>query len=95
MLNHYHLYSHSQWRKKLARHDLKLIKYSYYISPNTLMTWDRIALEGAVRRFIDKQAIPKLAKKYQTLVEKYFQDDVLAKGNGACIFVIAQKTANK
>ncbi len=95
MLNHYHLYSHSQWRKKLARYDLKLIKHSYYISPDALTTWDRIALEGVVRRLLDKHAIPKLAKKYQTLVEKYFHDDVLAKGNGACIFVIAQKAANK
>lgn len=94
MLNHHHLYSHSEWNKRLSRHHLKLQKYVYYISRSALMRWDRIALEVVIKKLLDSQAIPKLAQKYQSLVEEIYKKDTIKNNQGACILIIAQKTIN-
>jgi SAM-dependent methyltransferase len=92
MLNHYHLYSDSEWRKRLYSHQLRIIKYAYYISKSALIKWNQIALEAVIKKTFDSHAIVKLAQKYQYLVNDIYERDSIKNNQGACIFIIAQKT---
>lgn len=91
MLNHYHLYSHREWGRRLKKYGLEIKKFQYYISKECLEFWDRIALEVRFRKLVDKNAEKNLFKKYKNQIEFYFQNDNVKNDQGASLFIYAVK----
>ena len=91
MLNHYHTYSHQRWTAKLKKHGLRVKKYDYYISKETCMLWDKIALEVRARKLFDKKAEQRIFKKYKNEIETVIKCDVVTNNQGASLFIWATK----
>lgn len=91
MLNHYHIYSHQEWKKRLATHGLKVIQYDYYISKETNMLWDKIALETRIRGLFDKNAEKNVYTKYKKQINAAYNGDNIQGSNGASLFIHAVK----
>ncbi len=91
MLNHYHTYSHIDWTKKLKKHGLVVKKYKYYISKETCMLWDKIALEVRIRNIFAKNSHKKVFLKYRSRIEKAVASDTVSGSKGASLFIYAVK----
>lgn len=91
MLNHYHLYSHNEWRKKLSVHQLKIIKYQYYISKECLMFWDKLALNVKIQKIFDKNSENNLYKKHKFRIKEFYNNDQIQNDSGASLFIYAKK----
>lgn len=93
MLNQFHCYSISDWEHKLAKYGFKIIKHQYYVNNETLMLWDRIALEIFIKKIIwpnyDKEAM----KKYRGLIKKAYDiDGKIIDEKGSALFIYCVKT---
>jgi len=91
MLNHYHIYSHIEWTKRLVRYGLKVIKYKYYISKDCLIFWDKLAIEVRIRSLFDKRAKQNIYKKYQKKIQDFYENDPVTNNRGASLFIYAVK----
>jgi len=91
MLNHYHLYSHLEWKRRLKKRGLIVKKYKYYISKECLMFWDKLALEVKVRSLFDKKAEQNIYRKYQKQIQNYYEHDNVINNSGASLFIYAVK----
>jgi len=91
MLNHYHTYSHTTWKRKLKKYDLIVKKYRYYISKETCILWDKIAWEVRVKAIFDQKAQENVFSKYKEQIEKAIAQDRVKGYNGASIFIYAVK----
>jgi len=88
MLNQFHCYSVKDWEKKLAKHGLKIVKSQYYVRKETLMLWDKMALQIFFLRFFNKNINRIIMKKYQDDIEKRYIEDIgAAKYDGAGLFI--------
>lgn len=92
MLNQFHCYSVLDWKNKLAKHGFKIVKHKYYASEDTLMFWDKMALEVFFKRIIwpnfEKKALSDYAKSIHDIYEK--ERDV-RDGKGAGLFIYCEK----
>lgn len=91
MLNHFHIYSHVTWEKKLKKHGLKLVKHAYYIPKPTLYLWDKMAFLIYIARFFNMNIEDKIASRYKSDIrESYIHgtDDPI---KGASVFIHAIK----
>lgn len=92
MLNHYHLYSKEIWAKKLEQVGLDVIKHAYYISPEAIQLWDRLALDVRLKElFFENYNSKSLLSKYLAQIEYLFNKASVSKETGACVFVLARK----
>ncbi|CAN5191907.1 class I SAM-dependent methyltransferase [soil metagenome] len=91
MLNHYHTLSHEEWTKRLKKHNLKIINYDYYISKETCMLWDQIALQVRIQKLFDPQAEKELYKEYKKQINEIYVNDRVEGSNGASLFIHAVK----
>ena len=91
MLNHYHNYSHTEWTRRLKKYGLRVEKYQYYISKETCMLWDWIALETRVRSLFDKNAEKHAFNKYKEIIEQAIESDAVSGSKGASVFILAKK----
>jgi ubiquinone/menaquinone biosynthesis C-methylase UbiE len=91
MLNHFHTYGHEEWTRRLAKYGMKVIKHSYYISKETNMFWDKIALETRIRGLFDKKAEDHVYEKYKNKIDEYYRNDHVADDRGASLFIWAEK----
>lgn len=87
MLNHYHLYSYATWKKKLRKYNLFITKHAYYIPRETLLLWDKMALQCIATKIITKKAETLVAKKYKEEIEKYYYQSKLSPTYGSSIFI--------
>ncbi len=92
LLNHYHLYSHDQWRNKLARHNMKMTQHAYYIPKEALMLWDKMAIEIVMRKSLgDKRAEKRVFVKNEEMITKYHSQSVALPTSGASVLICAIK----
>ena len=91
MLNHYHTLSHVEWSKRLKKNGLKVISYDYYISKESCMLWDKIALQVKVQSLIDKHAEESAFKEYQDTINEIYTHDTVEGTHGASLFIHAVK----
>ena len=91
MLNHYHTYSHITWKKLLDKHGLKLIKYAYYIDPETCMMWDKIALQTRLLGIINNRSEQYMWTKYQSSINALYKKANSSKKVGASVAIYAVK----
>lgn len=91
MLNHYHNYSHTEWTRRLKKHGLKVHTYAYYISKETCMLWDQIALETKLRKLFDTNADQAVFLKYQKRIADAIRRDYVNGTRGASVFILAKK----
>ena len=91
MLNHYHNYSHTEWTRRLKKYGLRVEKYHYYISKETCMLWDHIAIETRLRAIIDKNAERTVFQKYKDRIESAIAQDHVTGTHGASVFILAKK----
>lgn len=89
-LNHYHLYSHTEWAKKLRAHRMKLVDYGYYIPREALLLWDRMALEIVINRaFFRKNIESSLSHRYDPAIKRFYNASVPTQTPGASVFIHA------
>lgn len=91
MLNHYHTLSHGEWTKRLKNYGLEVKRYDYYISKETCMLWDRIALEVKIKSVFDHEAEKKCWEKYKQQIQDIYNHDKVEGTNGASLFIHATK----
>lgn len=91
MLNHYHNYSHTEWTRRLKKYGLRVEKHAYYISKDTCMLWDRIAVETRLRGIFDQHAEKSVFRKYQSRIEAAILHDRVSGSHGASVFILAKK----
>lgn len=91
MLNQFHCYSVLDWEKKLAKYGFRIEKYQYYMSKESLMLWDRMALEVFIRRIFDKNVEGKIFEKYKENIKKAYENDKAEDGKGAGLFISCVK----
>lgn len=87
MLNQFHCYSVLDWEKKLAKYAFRIEKYQYYMSKESLMLWDRMALEVFIRRIFDKNIEIKIFRKHEKIIRKAYEDDIIKDDKGAGLFI--------
>ena len=89
-LNHYHLYNHITWKKRLSEAKFKIVDYCYYMTKSDLLFWDKLVWLYKLLFFV-----PPLRSKLMTLfenkVKKIVFESTSNKVEGANILVIAQK----
>lgn len=91
-LNHYHLYSHIEWSKKLRKHRMKLVDYGYYIPREALLLWDRMALEIVFNKALFRKNIESsLGHKYAKKISVYYNSSQPDPDRGASVFIHAVK----
>lgn len=92
MLNQFHCHSKDDWNDKLNKHKLQIKKYQYYVSRESLMLWDRMALEIFIKKIFDKNAKKKVLNKYRKeLDETYNKDRGISDDKGAGLFIYCVK----
>lgn len=87
--NHYHLLSHSQWKKRLAKFGLKVLNYKYYMDEESLMFWEKTLWQYKLNK-----VLPFLfedPKVYNCEIEKIVYQSKTSKSEGANILIIAKK----
>lgn len=89
-LNHYHLYSAAQWKKRLAKFGFKIERFTYCIPKSTLQLWDKMALEVLFRKLIDKQAEDTVYQKYKAEIQSHIKTPFDAE-EGADLIILAEK----
>ena len=87
MLNQFHCYNINDWRKKLSRHGLHVVKYKYYMTQEALMLWDLMALKVFINKIITPNYEKKIFSKYSDLINKIAKLDSAADGLGAGLFI--------
>lgn len=73
-LNHYHLYSAAEWKKRLAKYGFKIERLTYCIPKQTLQLWDKMALEVLVRKLFDKEAEDTVYEKYESEIQFHLKN---------------------
>ncbi len=91
MLNHYHTLSHTEWQTRLKRHGLRMQSYDYYISRDTCMFWDRLALQVRFQSLLDKGADAAALDDYRKTINEIYRTDSVKGTNGASLFIHAIK----
>ncbi len=75
MLSHFHCYGHDKWREELAKNDLAMLGYEYYLPKGSVMLWDFLAASALA---FEKVKIFNFLLKYITrslnsILKKYSQ----------------------
>lgn len=92
MLNHYHLYNHKEWEKRLNKAGLSVVHYKYYTSKKALNLWDKMASLALVGKLLSIPLTEKfLFNRYCSQISLLFQSDCASPKNGSCLLIIAQK----
>jgi len=91
LLNHYHLYSCEEWKKRLKAHGLKIVAYSYYIDDQTLQLWDEIAWLVVLQKKILSNYHQKITEQFEREIKKHYNDAHPLLDKGASLLIHAQK----
>ena len=92
LLNHYHLYSHIEWTKKLKKRRLKVVDYGYYITRDALLLWDKMALLRLALRLVGtKRADGILSYIFGKKVKEFYDQSIPHPTHGASLFIHAIK----
>lgn len=89
-LNHYHLYSADEWKKRLAKYGFEIERISYCIPKQTLQLWDKMALEVLARKIFDPQAEEHVYAKYEAELKRHLKMK-LVDDEGADLVICAVK----
>lgn len=90
-LNHYHLLSHSQWKKRLANENLKLIEYKYYMTEDDLLFWDKLVWVNKILFFLFPLRSLLMSALFSKSVQKRVSLSTVSQSEGANILIVAQK----
>ena len=87
--NHYHLLSHNAWKKRLAKHSLKLTNHYYYMDKKTLIFWEKTLWQHKLNKILP--FIFDNPKVYNKEIEEIVSSSKTSKMQGANVLIIAQK----
>ena len=91
MLNHYHLYDHKSYAKKLEARGFKLVSYSYTITKEALNLWDKMGVLSFARRFFDHNANSKITSHYKQEINGLVSKGKNSKVRGADLLILCTK----
>lgn len=88
MLNQFHVFSVSDWKNKLRKHNFKIVKYQYYVSKEALMLWDKTALEIFVKKIIWPNVWKKTTGKCKKIIKRAYENEKsIENDQGAGLFI--------
>ncbi len=91
-LNHYHLLSHIQWKKRLKKAGLKVLSHHYYMTKSDLMFWDMLVwLYKFLLLFKKTPLHSQLKKHYLRKIKKIVLNAKTSKKQGSNILIVAKK----
>ncbi len=89
-LNHYHLYSINEWKKRLKKFGFKLERYSYCVAKETLELWDKMAWEVVLRKPFDAKSEDTVYQKYKNEIQLHIKKTVTDE-EGADLVILATR----
>ncbi len=87
--NHFHLYDHKTWKKRLAASKMRLVDYRYYMNETDLVFWEKLLWQQKMYKYF-----PSLVNNpvyYRKEIIKRIKKAVSSKYHGANILIIAKK----
>lgn len=89
-LNHFHLLDHKSWKKRLARHNLKVIYSTYYTSQRELLFWEKLVWKNKLLSLLKWLGI-KNNNSDILKIKKIINNSRTSKKAGANILIVAKK----
>ena len=79
----------SQWEARLKKHGFKIKKYRYCVNKETLMFWDKLALEARIGNLFNKYTYQNMMEKYGAKIKSIIKKETKEIKLGANICILA------
>lgn len=91
-LNHFHVYDYGEWESLLNKNGFQIKNHCYYMSPEAMSLWDKMALEVYARKMLLIPPEKAVYRKYRDQVTSLADNcRCLDKNGGAAIFHCLKK----